>query len=771
MFQTHNSRHHGKHLVALVGLTTWLMSPGHSVNRPEPSESPTTPTLRIRPEQPVSVSRSTPPDEATQVRVKEAYGKLPLTFEANQGQTDARVKFLARGSGYSLFLTSEEAVLIRGRVPEAGDWRAAALAQNQPAPIPHAPTPAALRMKLVRANPAPTVVGGDELPGESHYFIGNDPRQWRTDIAHYGKVMYEGVYPGVDLVYYGNQGQLEYDFVVGAGADPRAIELTFSGAREVRLGAEGDLVLGVGDGEIRQLKPVIYQEVDGVKKEIAGGYRIDGQAHVSFEVGRYDASRPLVIDPVLVYSTYLGGSGSDLGLGIAVDEDGCAYVTGLTASLNFPTTPGAFQPANAGSEDAFVTKLNRRGTAVLYSTYLGGSGSDAGLLPATFFAGIAVDEDGNAYLTGPTTSPDFPTTPGAFQLALAGPIDTFVTKLNHRGSALLYSTYLGGSSFEVGRNIALDRGGNAYVTGSTGSLDFPTTAGVFQPAFGGGANDAFVTKLNSRGTALVYSTYLGGSSFDPSRGMAVDKKGNAYIGGTTASPDFPTTPDAFQPAFAGVQDVFVTKLNRRGTALRYSTYLGGSGNDQGAGGVGLAVDEDGNAYLVGLTNSLDFPTTPDAFQPAFAGGSNDAFVTKLNRRGTALLYSTYLGGSGTDFGLGDVAVDEDGSAYVTGATDSLDFPTTPDAYQPAFAGGLRDVFVTKLNRRGTALLYSTYLGGSGSDSGRDIAVDEDGNAYVTGNTDSLNFPTTPGAFQTVIAASNDAFVAKIGDDDEDDDEN
>jgi hypothetical protein len=273
--------------------------------------------------------------------------------------------------------------------------------------------------------------------------------------------------------------------------------------------------------------------------------------------------------------------------------------------------------------------------------------------------------------------------------------------------------------------------------------------------------------LNSRGTALVYSTYLGGSSFDPSRGIAVDRKGNAYVGGTTASFDFPTTPDAFQPAFAGgAQDAFVTKLNRRGTALLYSTYLGGSGLDTGFGGVGLAVDEDGNAYVTGATNSPDFPTTPGAFQTAFAGGAFDSFVAKLNRRGTALLYSTYLGGSGSDFGLGDVAVDEDGSAYVTGTTNSPNFPTTPDVFQPAFAGGANDAFVTKLNRRGTALLYSTYLGGGGSDRGRDIAVDEDGNAYVTGSTDSANFPTTPGAFQTAIAGSNDAFVAKIGDDDE-----
>ena len=324
MFHTHNSRNVKHRLaltLALVGLTSWLILPSDSASRPVLLDTLTKLTLRIWPGQPVPVSRPTPPDEATQAQVKEAYGKLPLSFEANQGQTDARVKFLARGGGYSLFLTSEEVVLILNgsRVP-GGE---APPEDNQPASKPRPPTPAVLRMQLVGANPAASVVGVDELPGESHYFIGNDPQQWHTDIAHYGKVTYEGVYPGVDLVYYGNQRQLEYDFVVGAGADPRAIELTFAGAREVRLGAAGDLVLGVGGGEIRQLKPVIYQEVDRVKKEIAGGYRIEGQAHVSFEVGTYDVSRPLVIDPVLAYSTYLGGSGSDQGLGIAVDEDLC----------------------------------------------------------------------------------------------------------------------------------------------------------------------------------------------------------------------------------------------------------------------------------------------------------------------------------------------------------------------------------------------------------------------------------------------------------------
>jgi Beta-propeller repeat len=633
-----------------------------------------------------------------QARMKEAYGKLPLTFEPNQGQTDPRVKFLTRGNGYNLFLSSREAVLVlkRRRPPRARCWETARLAHIQSAPDTKGSTSTVLRMQLVGANLAPRVAGFDQFPGESHYFIGNDRQQWRTHIPHFGKVKYQSVYPGVDLLYYGDQGQLEYDFVVGPGADLRAIKLSFTGARQMHLGTKGELVLGVGDREIRQLKPVIYQQAGGVRKEIAGGYRIEDHSHVSFVVGTYDITRPLVIDPVLLYATYLGGSG----------------------------------------DEATVSAV-----------------------------GLAVDEHGNAYVTGNTTSPDFPTTPSAFQSTFAGgPADAFVTKLNRSGSDLVYSTFLGGTDgFDVGFGIAVDDVGNAYVTGPTNSTDFPTTPGAFQSAFAGGFSDTFVTKLNRSGTALVYSTYLGGSSFDPARGIAIDKAGNAYVTGPTGSADFPTTPGAFQPAFAGGNtDDFVTKLNRRGTALVYSTYLGGSGGEF-TDVNGIAVDEKGNAYAVGLTDSHDFPITPGAFQAANAG-AEDAYVTKLNHSGTGLAYSTYLGGSGFDLNEG-IVVGKKGSVYLTGLTASSNFPTTPSAFQPALAGGI-DAYVTKLNNQGTALISSSYFGGSGDDFGNGIAMDRAGNAYVTGQTDSLDLPTAPGVFQPANAGSSDAFVARIGHDDE-----
>src|SRR5204862_312871 len=412
-----------------------------------------------------------------------------------------------------------------------------------------------LRMTFLGANPNTRVAGQEELPGKANYFIGSDPVKWRTNVPMYGKTRYQEIYPGIDLVLYGNQRQLEYDFVVHAGADPKAIALDVQGADKLEVDAQGDLVLHTGAGVVRQLKPVIYQEVDGARREIAGGYVLKSARRVGFHVAAYDGAKPLVIDPVLVYSSYLGGSGGNEGpTGIAVDTAGNAYVTGATGSTNFPTTPGAFQTTVTASGSVYVTKLDPSGAPV-YSTFLGGSGGDDA-------SGFAVDAAGNAYVTGGTNSTDFPTTPGAFQPALAGPQDIFVTKLNPVG-APVYSTYLGGSATEGGAHIAVDVSGNAYVTGTTGSTDFPTTPGAFQPTFGGntfgGAIDGFVTKLGPAG-APVYSTFLGGSGVEGALGIAVDGAGNAYVAGFTQSTNFPTTPGAFQPTFGGSDDAFVTKI-------------------------------------------------------------------------------------------------------------------------------------------------------------------------------------------------------------------
>jgi hypothetical protein len=690
-----------------------------------------------------------PAAAATDARMSESYGKLPLHFEANRGQTDKDVRFLSRGPGYSLYLTAGEAVLV--------------LAKPNPDAKHDAKTPVksvALRMSLVGAARKPVVSGLEEQPGKANYFIGKDPAKWRTNIPTYAKVHYHNVYPGIDLLYYGNQRELEYDFVVAPGADPKKIVLGFKGADKLEIDAEGDLVLHAPGGDIRQQKPVVYQEIDGVRQDIAGRYVRRGANRVGFHVAAYDRSRPLVIDPVvLAYSTYLGTNSIDFAWSIAVDAAGNAYVAGA-ASPGFPTTPGAFDTTGG---PVFVTKLNPTGTALVYSTYLGGTAVGRGMA-------IAIDADGNAYVTGSATS-NFPTTAGAFQPIFGGGLsDTFVTKLDPSGSALVYSTYLGGTSLDSGTSIALDAARNAYVTGETYSTDFPT-ANAFQAGKANGTvnTDAFVTKLDATGSTLVYSTYLGGDLRDTGLGIAVTADGSAYVTGDTGSANFPTTAGAFQPVFGGKEDVFVAKLDPTGSALVYSTYLGGSESELGG---AIAVDADGNAYVTGNTKSAGFPTTPGAFQPAFSGGFDplciciaaDAFVTKLDPTGSSLVYSTYLGGHGTEFGSG-IAVDDARNAYVTGSTGSTDFPTV-DALQPNKAGGESDAFVTKLDPTGSALVYSTYLGGRLNDTGRGIAVDAANNAYVTGETgfdqhSSNDFPTTPGAFQMTYGDLYDAFVAKI----------
>jgi hypothetical protein len=686
-----------------------------------------------------NAQKESEPPSPTSAQLREAYGKLPLSFEANHGQTDSQVKFLSRRPGFTLYLKPTEAVLVFMATPAA---------------LPEADTQRVVRMQLLGANPSTSMTGLEQLPGRVNYFIGNNPHQWRTNLPTYAKVKYEAAYPGIDLLYYGNQRQLEFDFIVAPGADPEAIRLSMEGADHLEVDTQGDLVLYAGSEQIRAAKPLVYQVVNGVRREISGSYVLTAAHQVGIQIAAYDASRPLIIDPTFIYSTYLGGSGDDLGLGVGVDAAGNAFVTGSTTSLNFPATPGAFQTTFAGGGpggDVFVTKLNPTGSGLFFSTYLGGSGDDVA-------SGIAVDSSGNAYVIGYTGSTNFPATAGAFQTALAGGIlrDAFVTKLDGAG-LLSYSTYLGGTGDDRAFAIAIDASGNAYATGATASNDFSTTVSSFQPLNPCSGDCSFVTKLNPIGSGLVYSTYLGPSgNIAQGFGIAVDTSDNAYVTGGTAAVNFPTTPGAFQTTYGGGSDTYVTKLNLTGSALVYSTYLGGSGNDNVH---AITVDSSGNAFVTGLTNSLTFPTTAGAFQPGYAG-VGDVFVTKLNPTGTGLVYSTYLGGSQQDDGWG-IALDGSGNAYVTGLTVSSDFPTTLGAIQPVNSGG-SDAFVTALNPTGTGLVYSSYLGGAGSDAGRGIAVDSLTNAYVGGVTDSLNFPTTTGAFQTTYGGGpDDAFVTKI----------
>jgi hypothetical protein len=690
-------------------------------------------------------------DAAHRIQINEAYGKLPLTFEINQGQTDAQVKFLSRGSGYALFLTPTETVLVLNK-PQLR-YSAVSQSSNNPLKRTTQTNPTVLRMQLVGANSQPQVTGLKELPSQVNYFTGNNSQQWQSNIPTYAKVQYQKVYPNVDLVYYGNQRQLEYDFVVAPGGNPNLITLKFQGSDKLEVDAQGDLLLHAAGEQVRMHKPVVYQELDGIRQEIASRYVLRGNNQVGFQVAAYDSTRTLVIDPVLTYSTYLGGSGSEReGNDIAVDASGNAYVTGSTQSLNFPMV-NSLQPNFGGGQDAFVTKISADGSMLVYSTYLGGSASEDGF-------GIAVDTLGNAYVTGDTNSLNFPTVnplQPAIKVNANGVFyeDAFVAKISADGSTLLYSTYLGGSSRDNGADIAVDRSGNAYVTGGVTSEDF-LIENALQPVYGGVA-DAFVTKISADGSALIYSTYLGGSSSENPEigagGIAVDDLGNAYVTGFTQSTNFPRA-NALQITNAGYYDAFVTKLNSTGSVLLYSTYLGGNGYDTGN---AIAVDTSGNAYVTGLGTSANFPTL-NALQPTLGGGQ-DAFVTKLNSTGSALVYSTYLGGSSDDEGNG-IAVTNTGSAYVTGRTDSRNFPVKNADQLQLFKRAVDEAFVTKLSPTGSTLVYSTYLGGIRNDEGTGIAVDTFGNAYVTGFTQSTDFPTA-NALQPTFGGGQDAFVAKI----------
>ncbi|MBI3248640.1 MAG: SBBP repeat-containing protein [Deltaproteobacteria bacterium] len=763
--------------IMVSGVLLAACTPRHNgLPQPLPPAPALTPPVRIAP------PPATPALHAT-------YGKLPLAFELNQGQSDPAVQFLARGRGYALFLTPAEAVLALEQAAgnghqatRCGERHVGATPCGRPgggqAREPAPTTSAVIRLQLAQANPQPRMEGLDALPGKVNYFLGNDPSQWRTNVTTYAKVKYRDVYPGIDVVYYGNQeGRLEHDFIVAPGADPSVIQFSLrdhAGAElPLTADAEGNLLVQIADATLRLGKPLVYQEIDGVRQEVAGSYTRDAALSpqhsalrtgaVGFQVASYDSAYPLVIDPVLVYSTYLGGTSFDAGTDIATDATGNAYVVGLTASATFPASPLPPTAAISGN-DVFIAKLDPSGSALVYAVYLGGSQADGGFSSFGRDPTLAVDTVGNVYVTGTTNSPDFPTV-HAFQSDLGG-LDAFMAKIDASGSTLLYSTYLGGGSVDEGANIAADADGNAYIAGRTFSLDF---LGVFTAI---APPDGFVVKIDptkSGPAALIYSTFLGGAGPDAAIGIAVDASKNAYVTGETISRDFPTTTGAFDTSCGtdGIcdsfnkLDAFVAKLDVSGV-VEYSTYFGGRENDEG---FDIALDADGNAYITGETNSSDFPTTVGAFDTdcsgngdsICAGGDFDAFVLKMNAVGTALVYSTYLGGSDFEDGHA-IALDDNRNAYVTGETDSVDFPLG-NPIQPSYISG-GDVYAIKLNASGDSIVYSSYLGGNDFEEGLGIAIDSAGGAYMTGLTDSGNFPTlTP--LQSGNAGDSDAFVVKL----------
>ena len=668
--------------------------------------------------------------------------QMPLRFEENRGQVGEDVRFLARQPGYTLYLADGEA---RFEMKQKASGKAKTL-----------------RVKLASGSNKTRVEGLEPTGSKSNYFIGNDPREWRTDVPTFSQVAQRDIYPGIDAVFYGNQRQLEYDFKVAPQADPGQIKLSFDGADKLELNEQGDLLIGLMDDQLMMRKPVTYQLVNGQRQLIETSFSIRNLA-VGFEVSDYDHNLPLVIDPVVDYSTYFGGSGTDIGYGITVDRMGFVYITGQTGSLNYPTL-NPYQAMRDGATDAFVTKINPKGNTVVFSTYFGGRN------PGDRGSSIAVDQAGNIYLAGETNSLNFPTANAANPI-FRGNVDAFVTKFNIEGNVLLYSTFLGGSFSDIAFGIAVDRFDNAYVTGRTLSANFAVKNAM--QATLKGQQDVFVAKFSPDGEA-IYSTYLGGElsqttgrDEEAGYGIAVDALQNAYITGFTTSPGFPTV-GAIQPNFGGVEDVFVAKLNAAGSALVYSTFLGG---DRAEEAKQIALDPLGNAYITGYTFSLNFPLV-NALQHTY-GGSVDAFVTKINATGTALIYSTYLGGSGSEnTGLvaditpvGSIAVDSLGNAYVTGKTESANFPVVR-ALQASLRGD-NDAFVAKIDPAGSELIYSTYLGSTftgdnGFDErGLDIAVDTSGSAYVTGQVLKNDFLTVMPAQATFGGGLSDVFITKI----------
>jgi RHS repeat-associated protein len=713
------------------------------------------------------------------------YANLPLRFEANVGQTDAQVQFISRGSGYTLFLTSGEAVFELSGQNAALRSRRSVLAFSQNPAQASAHASSVLRMKIVGGIGTPTIAGLDQLPGVTNYLIGKDPTKWHTGITSYSRVQYSDVYSGVDLIYYGNQHQLEYDLVVKPGSDPNQLSLAFDGMDAMSVGASGDISIVTKVGNLTFRKPMIYQMQNGKHVSIDGNFKMNGTDHIGFQVAPYDRTKPLVIDPVLAYSTYLGGSVSDVATDVAVDSAGNAYLSGETWSTDFPIVGTSISgPPQGSNQVAFVSKLNSTGTALIYSTYLGGSaGWNDGWR-------VAVDSNAQAYVAGETSANNFPVTSNAFQTSLVSgaAYNAFLTKLSANGQSLLYSTYLGGNGWDYGNALAVDSNQNAYVGGLTGSTSFPTTTSAFQRSDPNNYGSAFLSRINttlSGASSLVYSTYLGGSTSasgytDGAFSVAVAANHNAYVVGYACSQNFPTTSSAYQttgsPTYCSAFLSQVDTAQSGNSSLVYSTYLGGRSSRDWDVGWSVALDATSKVYVSGWTGSPDFPTTTGA--PASLYG--EAFVAKfdLSQSGSSsLVLSTRIGGSDGEIfnpALGSgletaasVQVDPNGNIYLAGWTWSYDFPVTSNAIQTSATlsnyGTIS--FLTVFSPNMSNLIFSTYLGGTPSTGYADgtdgMVLDQSNNVYLAGVTSASNFETTSGVLQTTLKGYSTGYVTKI----------
>ncbi len=662
--------------------------------------------------------------------VMSSYGKLPLYFVRNDGQTDKAVKFYERGAGHSTFFTADSIVISLLKDKSISD----------------------VKLSFVDANKGIKVKAEGAPEARFNFFTGNESKKWRRDVPSYSSVLYKDVYDNIDIRFYGNNSDIEHDVIVRAGGDPASVKFAYNGVKAIKRTKAGDLEVILADGSLLQQKPYIYQEIDGKRVEIEGSYRIisdgsKGPASYGFIVSSYDRDKALVIDPVINYSTYLGGRFSDFGRDITLDSTGAAYITGWTLSANFPLRNAAqgFFAGGIVTGDAFVTKINAAGTAIVYSTYIGGTGEEEGI-------SIAVDAAGSAYITGFTESFDFPLHLPLQGVFGGGTKDGFITKLSAAGNSMVYSSYIGGIGNDKSKGIAVAPNGAAYLTGWTSSANFPVV-NALQP-FIGGSKDAFVMKLAPSGQGIIYSTFIGGLGVDSGRDITIDSTGAAYVAGHSWSTNFPLL-FPVQAVLGGGKDVVVFKLNPAGSAFVFSTYLGGSGAEKSK---GIALSSNNSIHITGWTDSPNFPLV-NPKQGALQG-VQDAFVVKLAPPGRRIVFSTYLGGSDSDSGR-DIAVDNAGNIFVVGHTWSFDFPL----FKPLIGSfsGIRDAFVTKFNSNGSAFVYSTYLGGSGDDSARGIVLDSSGTAYITGATVSIDFPIVNPIQGTYGGGFDEAFITKIGD--------
>lgn len=666
--------------------------------------------------------------------IQDAMNRLPLYFIQNKGQLNEQIKFHLKIRQANVYFTSAE-IVYQFSFEESSAQRRI---EN-------------IRLSFVGSNSQVKISGQDESQARFNFFRGNDPEKWVSDAQTYQRILYKELYPNTDLIVEGNTGILKHEYLVKPGGDARDIRLRYEGIKNLRVNENGELEIGTTSGVLREGKPISYQMIDGQRVDVDTDYVIGEENTVGFEVGEYRKDCDLVIDPWLVYSTFLGGVTFDYAQDIALDEEGNVYVTGHTGSDDFPTTTVTYDGTwNGGNNDVFVTKLNVSGSALIYSTYLGGAGDDRGY-------GIAVNANGYAYVTGSTSSTDFPTTLDGYDTSHNDLTDVFVTRITVTGNHLFYSTFVGGWGTDEGHAIAVDRSDNAYVTGKTDSANFPATGGAFDQTHGGG-DDVFVLKVNYSGEDLSYCTFMGWTADEEGNGIAVDNANCAYITGKTTSTFFPVTTTTYDSSYNMGGDMFVSKLNSSGSDLHYSTFIGGSSEDYGK---DIAPDSSGNAYVVGTTYSTNYPTAGSRYDNTH-NGSRDVVVTKLNAAGTSLLYSTFLGGSGSDWGEG-IAIDHLGNAYINGYTFSTNFPTTPGAYSDSRSGAAYDVIVSCLSTASSHLIFSTYLGGEFDDEGKAIAIDKGRCIYITGHTSSSDFPTTPGAYDRTFQGSGGGFSAQGND--------